>query len=128
MFRLFLILAALFGAALYYPPTREPVLDFLRPALNPGFAWASRGEMQQIVRDLQDVERMGRSLPTGRGEFERWMSNRYQLFESTVDSWGNPYRFELRGQTIRIISAGPDQEYGTADDLVVEGPRAERRR
>jgi hypothetical protein len=128
MFRLFVILAVLFGASLYYPPTREPVLDFLRPALNPGFAWASRGEMQQIVRDLQDVERAGRSLPTARGEFEQWMSNRYQLFESTVDSWGSPYRLELRGQNIRVISAGPDLEFGTPDDLVVEGPRAERRR
>lgn len=128
MFKLFLLLAALFGAALYYPPTRDPVLDALRPLLNPGFSWASRGEMQQIVRDLQDLEREGRPLPTGRGEFEQWMGRRYQMFESTVDSWGNGYRLEVRGQEIRVISAGPDAAFGTDDDLVVQGPRSERRR
>lgn len=128
MFKLFVVLAALLGAALYYPPTRDPVLDFLRPALNPGYAWASRGEMQQILRDLQDVERLGRPLPTGRGEFEQWMRGRYQMFESTVDSWGNGYRLELRGQMLRIVSAGPDGEFGTSDDLIVEGSRAPRGR
>lgn len=128
MFRAFLVFLLIFGAAIYYEPTREPIVDFLRPALNPGFRWATRGEMQQIIRDLQEHERMGRSLPTGRGEFETWMGNRYQLYESTIDSWGTGYRLEVRGQTLRVISAGPDRQFGTEDDLVVEGPRVPARR
>lgn len=33
------------------------------------------------------------------------------------DSWGVPFQYTKQGKKIKIISAGPDGEYGTDDDL-----------
>jgi general secretion pathway protein G len=33
------------------------------------------------------------------------------------DPWGNPYRYELKGSTYQIYSAGPDGVANTADDI-----------
>lgn len=130
MGRLLLLLALALGAGFYFPQSREVLVDFLRPALNPGFRWATGGEMKQIVSDLQEWERVGRPMPTGRGEFEVWMRNRYQMRESSMDSWGTRYRLEVRGREVRVISAGPDRTFGTEDDLVQSGelPPERRRR
>ncbi len=35
----------------------------------------------------------------------------------TVDLWGNEYRYELEGDSGKIISAGEDGEFETEDDL-----------
>ena len=41
-----------------------------------------------------------------------------QLIEEFEDAWGNPLRYELQGEDRYIIrSAGPDGEFGTADDI-----------
>ena len=39
----------------------------------------------------------------------------------TRDRWGRPYRFHVEGTRFEIVSAGPDGEFGTADDLVERG-------
>jgi hypothetical protein len=128
--RLFLLLLVALGAGFYFPESRAILVERLQPALNPGYRWASGGEMKQIVRDLQEWERVGRGLPVGRGEFEPWLRNRYQMLESTMDSWGTTYRLEVRGREVRVISAGPDRTFGTPDDLVETGelPPERRRR
>jgi hypothetical protein len=128
--RLFLLLLVALGAGFYFPDSRAVLVEALRPALNPGYRWATGGEMKQIVRDLQEWERVGRPLPTGRGEFDTWMNNRYQLRESSMDSWGATYRLEVRGREVRVISAGPDGVFGTDDDMVESGelPPDRRRR
>jgi hypothetical protein len=37
------------------------------------------------------------------------------------DSWGNSIRYSPRDETFEVRSAGPDQEEGTEDDIVVRG-------
>jgi len=38
-----------------------------------------------------------------------------------LDSWGNPLRYSCgNGKTYRLISAGPDGRFGTADDIQQE--------
>lgn len=36
---------------------------------------------------------------------------------STKDSWDNDFRIECDGTDITVISAGPDKEFDTADDI-----------
>ena len=127
MGRLFLLLLVALGAGFYFPESRAILVERLQPALNPGYRWASGGEMKQIVRDLQEWERVGRGLPVGRGEFEPWLRNRYQMLESTMDSWGTTYRLEVRGRVVRVISAGPDRTFGDRRRHGGDGSCPERR-
>lgn len=39
-----------------------------------------------------------------------------------TDGWGQPLRYERQGDTFRILSAGPDKTFGTADDLDFDDP------
>ncbi len=34
-----------------------------------------------------------------------------------ADSWGTPFQYTKQGKKFKIVSAGPDGEYGTEDDL-----------
>ena len=35
-----------------------------------------------------------------------------------VDSWGTPFQYQLKGdRDYVVISAGPDMQFGTADDI-----------
>ena len=48
----------------------------------------------------------------------------------TTDPWGTAYRLKVLAQSttsapFRVTSAGPDERFGTEDDLVQGGPRAE---
>jgi len=36
---------------------------------------------------------------------------------STVDAWGTPFNYSRQGRSYTITSAGPDGDFGTADDL-----------
>ena len=37
--------------------------------------------------------------------------------DSTRDAWGRPFSFRSDGRVYKLISAGPDGEYGSADDI-----------
>jgi len=125
MGRLLIIFLILVGAGLYFDESRARIVDFVQPALNPAYGWVTRGEMRQMVRDLEDADRMDR-FPQAR-EFDLWMARRYPRLESRRDSWSTPYRLQATGQSFTVISAGPDGVFGTADDLEIVGTRAPRR-
>lgn len=40
-----------------------------------------------------------------------------------IDAWKTPIRIVCLSSIVRIVSAGPDREPGTADDIYVELPR-----
>ncbi len=124
MGKILLVLAILLGAGLYFPESREVIVDTTEPALNPWHRWVTNQQLGQIVEDLRSHEGMGGELPVRRGEFEAWLEDRYRVERSRVDGWGTPYRLELVGGGFRVISAGPDRQFGTGDDLVREGARA----
>jgi hypothetical protein len=44
-----------------------------------------------------------------------------------TDGWGQALRYERQGDTFRILSAGPDKQFGTADDLDLDDPNLEIR-
>jgi hypothetical protein len=61
--------------------------------------------------------------PASPEEFVRLLDAAGIRFEALRDPWGRPLRGEIghfrQTRTIRILSAGPDRKFGTADDVVV---------
>lgn len=126
-FLLFLLLGL--GAALYFPQTRPVVLDTLAPVLNPILTWQTKGEMGQITRELQMINREGQALPEPGEEFQAWMGRNFQGGDSE-DGWGNAYSLVTWPDSVGIVSRGPDLELNTSDDIVETAmiPRQRRRR
>ena len=115
MFKLILFALVALGAALYFPSSRAVVLEKAEPVTQPVQAWATRGEMKKIVRDLTSHERTYESLPEVK-TFPRWLETKYQGASST-DSWGNEYVFRVWADSFAVVSAGVDGQLGSEDDL-----------
>ena len=117
------------GAALYFPRTRPVVLDTLAPVMNPVLTWQTRGEMDQIARELQMINREGQALPEPGQEFLAWMGRNFQGGDSE-DAWGSAYSLRIWPDSVGIISNGPDLELNTDDDILETAliPRQRRRR
>lgn len=124
--KIFLLTAILLGAGLYFPSTRPTVMDVLAPVINPALIWQTRGEMAQITRELQMINRQGQSLPAPGQDFSEWMVRNFQG-GSSRDSWGNEYSLIIWPDSIAIVSRGPDLEIATPDD-VIETARIQRQR
>jgi hypothetical protein len=124
---LFLLLAL--GAGLYFPQTRPVLIDTFEPILNPILTWQTRGEMAQITRELQMINREGQALPEPGEEFQAWMGRNFQGGDR-LDSWGNQYSLVLWPDSVGIKSNGPDLELNTSDDILETAliPRQRRRR
>lgn len=115
----FFVLVAL-GAALYFPSSREVVLDTAQPVIDPVLRWSTRGEMRQIVRDLEALSEIPRRFPLDEEEFRDWMEREYEG-DATTDPWGATYQLRLSSNDFSIVSPGPDGSFGTDDDVVSEG-------
>ena len=124
MGRILLLLVVALGLALAFPSSREVVLERARPLMNPALTWVTVQEMNQIVDDLQFHEETRGPLPLARGEFDQWMDQRYPQPRSREDTWGTRYRLELTPEGFAVVSAGPDGEFGTEDDIRRTGTRA----
>lgn len=123
MLKFIMFVAVLIGAALYFPQTRPVVLDAASPIIDPVLRWQTRGEMNQIARDLEQRERSTRRLPEPRQQWPAWLEHEYQGGDATTDSWGNPYQYQLGRDSFTLTSRGPDLQLGTDDDLVVTRER-----
>lgn len=125
MGKIFLILLILFGAGLYFPESREVIVERSRPLLNPAYRWMSIQQMEQILTDLEEMEATRGNLPLARGAFDTWLEDRYPSESTRTDAWGERYRLEATGDRMRVISAGSDGQFGTEDDLVRERERSQ---
>lgn len=101
-------------------------MDVLAPVINPALIWQTRGEMGQITRELQMINREGRRLPAAGQEFSDWMVRNFQA-GSSRDAWGNEYSLVTWPDSVGVLSRGPDLEIGTPDD-VMETARIQRQR
>jgi hypothetical protein len=74
--------------------------------------------------NLSQLEKVVTSFVAGEGRSpESWQdmrSLRY-IMTGTTDGWGRVVRYEKTSETgFRLVSAGPDGRFDTADDLAVE--------
>lgn len=109
------------GAALYFPQSRAVITDFVEPVLTPILRSSTQDEMERIVGDLETELQTGFNLPSRGQGFQDWLRKNYQGSSSREDSWGGEYILQVRRRTFRVVSAGPDREMGTLDDIVVTG-------
>lgn len=123
MTKVILVILVALGAALYFPQSREVVLEKTLPLLDPVFAWQTKDEMEQIARDLRTYENEHYDQLPDRREWPDYLERRYQGGEAT-DAWGSQYHFMIQRDSFLIISYGPDKIYGTEDDVRTGGIRA----
>lgn len=128
MGKLLLLIVLALGLGLTFPESRAVILEHSAPLLDPAYAWMTNQELAQIVEDLEVHQESRGGLPAGRGEFDEWMEERYPQVGSREDGWGSHYRLEVTGESFRVISAGPSGEFGTDDDLSLQGARDPRSR
>lgn len=48
---------------------------------------------------------------------ENWPGPFLDSEQVPKDSWGNDFRYEIRGKRVRVTSPGPDKQLDTPDDL-----------
>lgn len=121
MKRIFLLLLVGLGVALIIPDSRAVILERAAPLANPAYKWMASQEMSQIVDDLETRQGTGDGLPVQRGAFEEWLRSRYRDERFHTDPWGTPYGLQAQGRQFQVVSAGPDQVFGTDDDIFREG-------
>jgi hypothetical protein len=73
-------------------------------------AMSAQMEIRQLRAEIDQYHFQHGEWPTAWSEVRR----------PPVDPWGNPYRFAIEGGEASVVSAGPDGEVGTADDVHAE--------
>lgn len=73
--------------------------------------------LSAIKRRLTEEMLASRRVPTDWSSFIAGTFHSEGKPLDDIDPWGNPYRFTTTDSQVLIVSAGPDQRYGSADDL-----------
>lgn len=131
--RIALVLLVVVLAVLSIPPLRRPLQprldrfsEFLgqklegpmSPVLNPYRKLKTESEMGKVVRELIRDRNMGFPRPNP-DELTAYMQREVDG-EDGLDGWGSPYLLLPEPDSVAILSAGPDIEYQTDDDIMVK--------
>jgi uncharacterized protein YfaS (alpha-2-macroglobulin family) len=87
------------------------------------FSDKMRTELDPVRKAVLDEDVVGWKFATSNDEVAAVL-RKSQLNPATiVDPWGTPYQYsfgiDYRNRTLNVVSAGPDKQLGTADDLEV---------
>ncbi len=129
--RAILVILVLAAAVLAIPPVRE----IAGPVLEPGkvlldrsvgrawargrdtvFRWSVRNEARTLAQELQKREISGQPLPRPQ-DFQAYLQRRTISGTPGLDKWGSPYYMLLGGDSITVVSPGPDGRPGNGDDI-----------
>jgi len=122
MTRLLLLLILATATWIYFPETRNMLMDVAEPIVLPIMRWSTEEEMADVGRNAVDHERLTGGLPIG-AEWISWLQYRYVSEESRTDPWGSTYQLEASKDSVWTLSYGPDRIRGTSDDFRVSTPR-----
>ena len=129
--RAVLVLVVLCAAVLAIPPVREiagPVLEPGKSLLDRSvgrvwargrdqvFRWSVRNEARTLAQELQKREASGQPLPRPQ-DFQAYLQRRTISGTPGLDKWGSPYYMLLGGDSITVVSPGPDGRPGNGDDI-----------
>ncbi|GMR13788.1 MAG: hypothetical protein BMS9Abin29_2006 [Gemmatimonadota bacterium] len=115
MSRVILMVILGLAAAMYFPDSRQAIIDRAMPVLTPILTRAANSEMRRISDELLRYDRIGRELPSRR-EWLRWLDAQFPG-ESSLDPWGSVYQFRFWADSLALTSNGPDKDLGTEDDV-----------
>ena len=129
MNRVIPLLGLVLAVGILLPATRQRILDLadpvIRPVLDPFRGFSAKGEMERLVQALAEQQELNRELPTPR-EFPRWVRANLPQGGGDTDPWGAEYSLRVWEDSLAVISAGPDSQRGTADDVRVSSRRRGR--
>jgi hypothetical protein len=129
--RALLVIVVLLAAILAIPPVREvagPVFEPGKAVLDRTvgrvwvrgrdqvFRWSVRNEARTLALELQKREVSGQPLPRPQ-DFQAYLERRTISGTPGLDKWGSPYYMLVAGDSITVVSPGPDARPGTADDI-----------
>lgn len=78
----------------------------------------TRVSMGQLRRLVSEYHSAHGELPMSLGDvLDPSLESRYRQV-ALSDAWGSRFRYSQDGDTMELLSAGPDQVVGTSDDLV----------
>jgi hypothetical protein len=117
MGKFFLTAFMLTGAALFNPAIRGQVAPHVQFAFDPIYKWSTNGRIGEITRIIEAQAAQGRRVPQTQEELARLIAQEFSWRDSALDSWGTPFYVKRERFAVRVVSAGPDREPGTADDL-----------
>ena len=146
MKRLLLAVMLLMLSVLLIPALRsraQPGLDRFReaagarmegpmsPVLHPYRRLKTRTEISRVMTELIHARNLGYRRPDP-ADFQEFIAQQVED-EDGLDYWGSPYIAVPRADSLAVVSAGPDLQYYTEDDIVLEiryggPPRQIRRR
>jgi hypothetical protein len=99
-------------------------LDELLAGINEGRRRATTESMQKLVDGITRYRASNGSLPNAT-DIVTLTDVLHPLYMTDLvrqDGWGQPILYEVTaGSTFRLVSTGPDEVRGTADDVIVEG-------
>ena len=118
-----LILMIIFGfvAALYFPDSRQMIIDEAMPVLQPVLVWNAEREMEELSRAVRTQARETYRLPTRR-EWGDWLETNFSG-GGGQDPWVRSYNYQSGADSFAIQSYGPDGERGNPDNLRISKHR-----
>ena len=117
------VLMVIFGfvAALYFPDSRQMIIDKAMPVLQPVLVWNAEREMEDLSRAVRRQQRETYRLPNRR-EWSTWLETNFSG-DVGIDPWGRAYSYQSWADSFAIQSFGPDGQQGNEDDLRVSKRR-----
>ena len=115
--RLILLIILGFVAALYFPDSRQMMINEAMPILNPYLMWSAEREIEEISRSVRRQARETYEIPRTR-DWSNWLTINF-TGDATTDPWGKTYTYQAWADSFMIRSYGPDGERGSTDDLRV---------
>ena len=115
--RLILLIIMDFVAALYFPDSRQMMINEAMPILNPYLVWSAEREIEVITRSVRRQARETYKIPLTR-DWAGWLTVNF-TGDASTDPWGKVYTYQAWADSFMIRSYGPDTERGSSDDLRV---------
>jgi hypothetical protein len=104
--RLILLIILGFVAALYFPDSREMMIEEVMPVIQPMLVWNAEREMDALARSVQREARESYQLPATRN-WSAWLVANF-TGDAATDPWGKTYSYQAWADSFAIRSDGPD--------------------
>jgi len=113
--KLILLIILGFVAALYFPDSRQSLINTAMPVLEPVYVWSAEREITDLITSVRREARGTSGLPATRS-WNAWLTANF-TGDITTDPWGKTYSYQAWPDSFAIRSDGPDGQTDTEDDI-----------
>ena len=103
-----------FAAALYFPNSRQVMIDKAEPVIQPVLVWSADREIQRLSDGVRMEAR--ETGPPSMRSWNRWLEENFSG-DAATDPWGTLYYYQAWADSFAILSDGPDGAKDTEDDI-----------